>query len=533
MTENKVLVKEIQIDKGVFPIRSKTGKMSASESYKEQFLSNALPTNAPKEFREAIPDLYYVAKELELVKYNKVHSEISHEKEYILSSYSNPSEEDKRKALVESSKKVLKNYGINDKTHIIYSPQVSNKLEEQDDFCKITATYNHDEKTLFVKTELLPREKKTPQEIIIGGVNDIDLTEVKDIKITEQNPEPKKVDLDEIKKKYNFQKPKVESISNILKKNSGQGQEEIKEEIKSPEEQEKDNIKSLISNALQGTWKDNIFTINYQEAGYLVPIEKVEILGGVLRLKSSAITNTEFWTKFTPIHECPRFEGALYIPDEYAPFCQQTKCNTACGADEGFVELSAARFRLNEESEIIKNKFQRLQQYLERCYSLMEEFQGLFGVDIKLDISSSKPYFYSELYSPFEENIVQNYIEAYKTLYPEITDIRGRIDIESFTLEEDYDPLSEAGLVQESRIYNLQEMVRLASKDILTHTIKIKDGEIDGNFYLIDHGRLRYLLKPNTIEAYRDELYMGNVSFKKGINEIQNFVTTTLGGGRW
>lgn len=252
-----------------------------------------------------------------------------------------------------------------------------------------------------------------------------------------------------------------------------------------------------------------------------------------MRIKSSPITNIEFWTKFTPIHQCPRFEGALYIPDDYAPFCQQTKCNTACGADEGFVELSAARFRLNEESEIIKENFKRLQQFLDRCYSLMEEFQSLFGVDIKLDTSSTKPYFYSELYAPFDENIIQNYIEAYKTLYPEITDIRGKIDIESFTLDEDYDPLSEAGLVQEARIYNLQEMVRLAAKDILTTTVKNKDGDIDGNFYLIDNGKLRYLLKPNTIEAYRDELYMGNVSFKKGINEINNFVITTLGGGRW
>lgn len=230
MTDNKVLVKEIQIDKGVFPIRSKSGKMSASESYKEQFLSNLLPTNAPKEFKEAISDLYYVAKEHELVKYTEVHNQINTEKESFLSNISSPNDEEKKKALIESSKKVLKYYGINDKTHIIYSPQVSKKLEEQDEHCKITVTYNNDEKTLFVKTELLPREKNTPQEIVIGGINDLDLTQIKDIDITPHNkiPEIKKADLEEIKKKYSFQKPKVESISSILKRNSGQEEAKLK-----------------------------------------------------------------------------------------------------------------------------------------------------------------------------------------------------------------------------------------------------------------------------------------------------------------
>lgn len=572
MSENRVIIKEIQIDKGVFPIRSKSGKMSASESYKEQLISNGLPINAPKEFKEAIPDLYYAAKDSELVKYSQVHGEINSEKELFLSNYSNPSDEEKRKALVESSKKVLKNYGINDKTCIVYSPQVTKKFEEQDIHCKITVNYNNDEKILYVKTELLPREKKSlPQEIMIGGINDIDLTAIKSVdisdntndNITDKDNQPQinntetdthdseikdenkneakkidKADIEELKKKYNFSRPKVESISSILKKNSGNKEDdEVKpesHELKSGIEIERENIRNVIGRSLQhGSWKDHSFIIDHKQAGYLIPIERVDMLGGVVKIQSSPITNTEYWTKFTPIHQCPRFEGALYIPDEYAPFCQQTKCNTACGADEGFVELSAARFRLVEESEIIKNSYQRLQQFLDRCYSLIEEFKNLFGVDIHLDISTNKPYFYSEIYMPFDENVIQNYIEAYKTLYPEITDIRGKIDIERFSISDDYDPVSEAGLVEEARTYNLQEMVRLSAKDILSDVVKHKEGEVDGNFFLIEHGKLRYLLKPNSIEAYRDELYMGSVGFKKGISEINNFVTTTLGGGRW
>lgn len=556
MAENKVLVKEIQIDKGVFPIKSKSGKMSASESYKEQLSSNGLPLNAPKEFKEAIIDLYYVAKESELVKYSKVHGEINKEKEDFLSSISSPTEDDKRKALIESSKKILKNYAINDKTCIVYSPQITKKLEEQDSHCKITVTYNSDEKTLYVKTELLPREKKNiPQEIVIGGINDIDLIPFNRIDNesdksinqesdnvntqthTHSKPELSKADLEELKKKYHFHKPKVESLSSIVKRTVEEHDEDVhieKTEMKSEVETEKDHIRDIISNSLKyGHWKDHSFIIDHKQAGYLVPVERIDMVGGVVRIQSSSITNTEYWTKFTPIHQCPRFEGALYIPDEYAPFCQQAKCNTACGADEGFVELSAARFRLLEESEIIKNSYQRLQQFLDRCYNLIDEFKNLFGVDIKLDISTQKPFFYSEIYMPFDENVIQNYIEAYKTLYPEITDIRGKIDIERFALNEDYDPVSEAGLVEEARTYNLQEMVRLSAKDMLSDVVKEKSGEVDGNFYLIDHGKFRYLLKPNSIEAYRDELYMGSVGFKRGINEINNFVTTTLGGGRW
>ncbi len=563
MTENthsKILVKEIQIEKGYFSIKSKSGKLSASESYKEQLLSNQLPLNAPKEFKDAIPDLYYAPKDSNLVKYNDLHGKINFEKEEHLKEINNPSDEDKKKALIEISKKILKEYGINDRTYIVYSPQITKKLEENDEFYKVGVTFNLEEKVLYVRTELLPRDKKNiPQELFADdfvidfnilnatkmtenikteNVIENSVTATKVINVTSNNVEKdeelaKKINIEEIKKKYNFKRPEVQSISDILKKNNPQ--EKVIEKV-NPNKDKEDSLKQVIKDSLgnyKGEWKNNSFIINKKESGYLLPIEKIELDGSKLKICSSLLTNTEMWTKFTPIHQCPRFEGALYIPDEYATYCQDAKCNTACGAEDGFVELSAGRFRLIQESEIIKNQYKRLQQFLDRCYSMMDEFQSIFGVEIKLDINTHKPFFYSEFYSPFNENVITNYIEAYKTLYPEITDIRGKIDIDSFYLDEDYDPVSENGLIQEAKVYNLQEMVKLGAEDILKDTIKNKDGSIEGNFFLIDNGRLRYLLKNHTIEAYRDELYMGNVSFKKGLNEIHSFVSTILGGGRW
>lgn len=538
MTENsgsKVLIKEIQIDKGVFSIKSQSGKLSASESYKEQFLSKQLPLNAPKDFKEAIADLYYAPKDSNLIKYTELHGKISHEKEEMLKGFNNPTDDEKKRVLIESSKKILKEFGINDKTFIVYSPQITKRLEENDEFYKVSVTFNAEEKILYVKTELLPREKKAPLEIFLDDFIDMPEPFVKiEEKVEDVKPESKKIDIEEIKKKYNFKRPQLDSISDILKKNSGHS--ESKETKYNPEQEKENNLKTLISDSLsnfKGKWQANSFIIDKKVSGYLLPIEKIDLDGSKILIKSSPVTNIEMWTKFTPIHQCPRFEGALYIPDEYAPYCKEAKCNTACGAEDGFVELSAARFRLIEEKEIISNQYRRLQQFLDRCYLMIDEFKSTFGVDIKLDINDKHPFFYSELYAPFDENMIKNYIEAYKTLYPEITDITGKVDIDKFYLDEDYDPVSESGLVQEARTYNLQEMVRLGAKDILEDTVKLKDGKIEENFYLIDNGRIRYLLKKNTIEAYREDLYMGNVTFKKGLNEINKFVSTTLGGGRW
>ncbi|MBC7475672.1 MAG: hypothetical protein H7263_15410 [Candidatus Sericytochromatia bacterium] len=559
MTENiqnsRALIKEIQIDRGVFKIKSEiTNKFSASDSYKEQLAKSVLPPDAPKDFKEAIPNLYYAPEHRNLISYSALHHQINQQKEKIIAKAINITDEIKRNAHIESSKKILKDYGINDRALMIYSPQITKKFEESDEFCKITVTFDPEEKILFVKTELLPREKKNlPQEIMIGEMldllNHIEVVKDKnfDTNVSQQNnfllekvkehkhPEINKADMDELKKKYNFSRPKTESISDILKRTITKETEQVtvKEEIKS--ETPTEHLKHLITeslSSLSGEWKHNIFQVDHKKSGYLTAIDQIELKSERICLRSSQVTNIEWWTKFTPIHLCKRFEGALYIPDEWAPFCQVAKCNIACGADDGFVELSAARFRLIEESNIISSEFKRLQQFLDRCYRLIEEFKETFNVEIQLDINSKKPFFYSEI-NIGEENMIRNYLEAYMTLYPEITDIRGNIDIDNFVLNEDYDPISEDGLVQEAQTYGLQEIVKLGSEDLLHDLVIQKDGKVDGKFYLIDSSKLRYVLKPNMIEAFREDLYMGNVTFKKGLKEVERFLSTTLGGGRW
>jgi len=500
-SKNRAFVKDIQIDKGVFPLKSKSNKFSASESYIEYMSDNLLPDNAPKNFKDAIKDLYYSPVNKEIIKYEKVHKEIDEEKEK-LKNFSN----DLKKNNLIAFKKVLSKYGIDGNTLMIYSPKLSSYFEEEDDKVKVSAIYNSEEKIIQVKTELMKESKDKP-----------------------------KVDLEEIKKKYNYQRPKTESIRDYIKRTSNKGVDNKQiQEIKELTHEEK--IKKLISESLHnitGNWLENKFIVNYKESGFLLPIDYIEINNNSIYIRSSSITNTEWWTKFIPIDQCPRFMGALNINDEYSPYCKVGKCYEACGAEDGFVELRAARFRLKEDSNVISEKFKRLQQFIDRCYRLIEEFKLTFDVDIHLNNDTNSPFLYSNIDLNSDESIIKNYIEAYNTIYPEITDIRGKIDIENFEINEDFDPVSEDGLVQEARNYSLLEMTRLATIDSLNDIIKSKNGSIEGRFYLIDKGKFRYVLRPDRVEAIRDELYMGNVYFKDGFNNIKQFFSTTLGGGRW
>lgn len=552
-------VKELKIDRGIFSVKTTSGKFSASESYKEQLSLGGLPPDAPKDFKLAIKNIYYAPVEKELIEYNRLHDQVTDEKNNILSHIENPTDEDRKKAQIESTKKILKANHINDKTLVVYSPILTDKFNEQDEYTRVSATYNHDEKTIYIKTELI---KKTNiyknviyQDNLIPAMDTSTLDKVKEIATAiradaKENNEPKienhiveghnyhyntdeKVDIEALKQKYAFKRPKVKSISEII---SGKTEEtNVKEDIK-PENPKHQKIKENLSELLgyiKGEWKDNVFHVNKKDSGYLVPIEKIELFHDEIAIKSSPFTNTEWWTKFTHNMECPRYMGKLMIQDAYTNFCINGKCELACGVDEGFTELSAARFRLLEEKDIIKDGFKRLQSFLDRAFNLVNEFNETMNVNIGVYLGTQKPYFYSKSSIDLDYFELQNYISAYLTLYPEINDIRGNVDIDEFTLNDDFDPVDDSGLVQEARNYGLQEMVRLATHDLLEDVITKKAGNIDGNFYLIDHGKMRYVLKSNKVEAIRDELYMGNVSFKKGLNEIKNFISVTLGGGRW
>ncbi len=96
---------------------------------------------------------------------------------------------------------------------------------------------------------------------------------------------------------------------------------------------------------MTGKWDDNqsVFKVDPLVYGYLSPIQKLEIeaLGG-WHLVSSPITNIEWWHWFMPVSSCPRYKGHLVeISDRYDPFCKAAACSEACGAEDGFVDLSA------------------------------------------------------------------------------------------------------------------------------------------------------------------------------------------------
>jgi hypothetical protein len=551
---SRAFIKELHIDKGVFHLKSeKTKKFSASESYRENIAAGNLPPEAPSEFKEATASLFYAPENRDLISYNHLHQKITDEKNRMISEAGSLSPDEQKAIQLESSKKILKEYGINDKTLMLYSPKLAKTFEEEEADSRISVTFDPLEKILFIKTEWL--KKETPEEAVQEEVHaeepadsNENLITAEELQIITETPgaqpsEPakpsayKRPDIEELKKKYKFQKPQGESIKDILKRTAKGGavQEEPVETVskkKDPEQEMKDIINDAL-HALPGTWEGNSYKVDFKKCGYLVPVESVELEKTQIIIKSSCITNTEWWTKFTPIDKCRRYMGALEIPDEYAEFCRVGKCREACGAEDGFVELSAARFRLAEEGEFVKSDFKRLQEFLDRANRLISEFRSTFDVDIQLYIGTNSPYLYALLKRPVDENVIRNYLEAFITIYTEITDIRGNIDIEEFTLDEDFDPVSEDGLVQESRNYGLQEMVRIGAKDLLNDVVKQKDGSVEGNFYLIDHGKMRYVYRPTRIEAIRDELYMGNVTYKRGLKDVQNFLITTLGGGRW
>jgi len=609
------LVKEIRVFKGIFSIKSEiSNKFSASESYKDQITLGKLPQEAPFTFKEAMPHIYYVPEEEYIISYKKLHNYIDEKKKEKLAQIGVLLPELEKEIQKEVSKEILKEYKINDKTLILYSPILTKKFEEDDEFCKILATYNREEKVIYVTTERLSRSKpcfvvqgevekeyleeleskieqdllkykeaeedslsekfnepaykenkeeleskieqdllkykEAEKEILNEKFNEPTYKEDKEkleskieqdlLKYKEAEKEEKpKIDIEELKKKYKFQKPtNSDSISDILKGKTSRIKKDEKENIVSvpkdsdPEQELKDFITQCLP-IITGRWIDNVFTVNKKESGYLVPIEKIELNEDKIIIKSSPITNTEWWTKITQVEHCPRFKGLLQIDDDFNKYCLNARCSEACQAEDGFVDLSAGRFRLIEDNEIIQNSFKRLQHFLDRAYNLLDEYNSTFEVDIKIDKSSTKPFLYSEISPSSNYNIIRNYIDAYTTVYPELTDIRGKIDIENFELNDDYDPVSEDGLIEESRNYALQEMVKLAAIDMLEDIIRQKDGFKDGKFYLIDKGKLRYILGSNSIEAVKDELYMGTVSFKKGITDVQKFFGITIGGGYW
>lgn len=285
---------------------------------------------------------------------------------------------------------------------------------------------------------------------------------------------------------------------------------------------------------IEGAWDEKIFEVNTSKYGFLTPIYSItyEDKFNELLITSSPITSTEWWQTLLPVEMCPRFKGKeIIIPDEFDKFCKQGKC-TVCGASDGFVELRAARFRMNEEDEIITKRFPRLKKFIERAYRIIDEINETQETELLLDTTSNYPQIFASI--SYDESIIQKYFEAFKTAYREITGIFGQIDVAVIEQTGDFeDSTEEEDLVQEARTYALREAVRMEAYTSLRNLMKNKNGSIVGNEYIIESMKVRYVMYPTRIEGYNNNLYAGSVTFEKGSNEVKDFLVTILGGGRW
>lgn len=286
----------------------------------------------------------------------------------------------------------------------------------------------------------------------------------------------------------------------------------------------------------KGNWNEdrNVFRVDAVTYGYMSPIQRIEIEPQGLHLVSSAVTNTEWWRWFMPVSSCPRYKGTLVeIHDRFDAFCKAGACSEACGAEDGFVDLSAGRLRLVEEALLIENIFPRLTAYLKRAEAMTEKICVAQDVRIMLDTSSSVVTLHTRI-KPEPASFLRH-VQAFKELYPMITGVQGKVNTGFLPNPGEYsqDDLDEKSILEEARYHALVEAVRQEAIDILHFLVTKKGGVIEDDVYHLNQDGMSYILHSNRIEAQRNSLYMGNEGFKKGVQEIQKFFQTTLGGGRW
>jgi len=285
-----------------------------------------------------------------------------------------------------------------------------------------------------------------------------------------------------------------------------------------------------------GKWNEQgtVFRADPLVYGYLIPVQRIEIEAAGVHLLSSPITNTEWWHQFMPLNGCPRYKGQLVeIPDRYDPFCQAGKCDEACGAEDGFVDLSAGRLRLIEDAEAVAQKFPRLHAYLQRAEQLTQAARDAEGVSIMLDTSLSVVDLRARI-QPDPDNLARH-LAVFKQLYPQITQIHDKVNTAFLPQPKDFSDvtITEESILEEARFYALQEGVRQEALDMLNFLVTRKGGNIVENEYHLPQEQMVYTLLNHRIEATRNGLYMGTEGFSKGVQEVQKFFQTTLGGGRW
>lgn len=286
----------------------------------------------------------------------------------------------------------------------------------------------------------------------------------------------------------------------------------------------------------KGSWDEaqTLFRVDPLTYGYLSPIQRVEVESQGLYLISSPITNTEWWHQFMPVSGCPRLKAQwVVIKDAFHESCKAGACQEACGAEDGFVDLSAGRFRVDEEREFFNQRFPRLAFFLERAEKLLSRLKAETGCGILLNTEGSILDLRARILAQPEQ--IAKYAEAFKQIYGAITLVQGKVSTSHLAKPGDYSDvaITEASVIEEARLYALQEAVRQEAVDILAFLVKRKGGQIIDNDYYLPVEQMTYTLLHNRIEAMRSGLYMGSEGFKKGVQELQMFFQTTLGGGRW
>lgn len=263
-------------------------------------------------------------------------------------------------------------------------------------------------------------------------------------------------------------------------------------------------------------------------SGPLLPLASVIREGEQVRLTSGLVTRTGWWEAFMPESCCPRYRGALAVPDSVAAFCLAGDCQSGCGAEDGFVELKANRFRLLSDQAVIDRLFPALSRFLARAGRLAEELNQIHGTLWQLNLANDRPVFAAVC----PESALQAHVEAIQLLYPEATGVRGKVDLtqapgatlDQLDLDQDDDLMTYAKLLAFQEAVR-DEVVRELGKLAVSRGGTAQEDKVS-------FSGLTYYFREQ-LEAERDSLYMGRISYREGVPRIQDFVRTTLGGGRW
>jgi hypothetical protein len=250
-----------------------------------------------------------------------------------------------------------------------------------------------------------------------------------------------------------------------------------------------------------------------------------------IHLVSCSLTNTEWWQTFLPRQLCPRLGGALGIDDWVAPYCQAERCEEACGAEDGFVELRANRFRLAADADILRKRYPHLHDFLTRAEGIVAAQNQARTLGWQLTRQYPLPCL--EVMVPPDQLVA--HLQGLAAMWPGLTGVTTGTDIEHFPPFDfaTVDIETEDGLMAMAQHYALREILRSRTEFLFADLVAERGGEVAGHEYKLAGG-LRYVISHH-VECFVGDKggYMGAVDFTGGLAQIRQFVATTLGGGRW